>query len=90
MSPVPAADPAALLVEHWDALDWSRLWWVRARLHHVADPPASVLDDLADRLSRSVPQYADKPFHRLIVCRIDTISGWAAKQPEAWWAAPGG
>src|SRR4029078_2971513 len=27
------ADPrAALLVEHWDRDDWSRLWWVRAEL----------------------------------------------------------
>ena len=25
------ADPrATLLVEHWDAADWSRLWWARA------------------------------------------------------------
>jgi hypothetical protein len=23
---------AALLCEHWDPHDWSRLWWVRARL----------------------------------------------------------
>ena len=69
---------AALLVEHWDAIDWSRLWWVRAHLHHVTDPSAAVLEDLTDRLSRSVPQYADKPFHRVLVCRIDTISGWAA------------
>ena len=27
------ADPrASLLIEHWDSEDWSRLWWVRARL----------------------------------------------------------
>ena len=27
------ADPrATLLVEHWDRGDWSRLWWVRARI----------------------------------------------------------
>ena len=69
---------AALLVEHWDPIDWSRLWWVRAHLHHVADPPASVLEELTDGLSRCVPQYANKPFHRVVVCRIDTISGWAA------------
>ena len=47
-----AADPrAALLVEHWDPVDWTRLWWVRAHLHHVADPPTPVVDDLAERLS---------------------------------------
>lgn len=74
-----AADPrAALLVEHWDPVDWSRLWWVRAHLDHVAGPPRSVTDDLTERLARAVPQYADAPFHRVLVCRIVEISGWAA------------
>ena len=78
-----AADPrAALLVEQWDAADWSQLWWVKAQLHHVADPPQSVVDDLADRLSRAVPQYADKPFHRVLVCRVATVTGWAAASRE--------
>lgn len=73
------ADPrAALLVEHWDPADWSRLWWVRAHLEYVVDPPQSVIDDLTDRLSCAVPQYAGKPFHRLLVCRIVAVSGWAA------------
>ncbi|HET9690752.1 MAG TPA: pyridoxamine 5'-phosphate oxidase family protein [Acidimicrobiales bacterium] len=73
------ADPrAALLVEHWDADDWSRLWWVRAGLRHVAAPPAAVVDDLADRLARTVPQYADKPFHRILVCRVVAVTGWSA------------
>lgn len=74
-----AADPrAALLVEQWDAADWSRLWWVRAHLGFVADPPAGVVDELSDRLSRAVPQYVDKPFHRVLVCRVVSLSGWAA------------
>lgn len=74
-----AADPrAALLIERWDPDDWSRLWWVRAQLRHVADPPRSVFDDLTDRLSRAVPQYAGRPFHRVLVCRIVGVSGWAA------------
>lgn len=75
------ADPrAGLLVEHWDAEDWSRLWWVRVSLRHLPDPPAPLVGDLADRLSRSVPQYADKPFHRILVCRIVDVTGWAASQ----------
>lgn len=75
-------DPrAALLVEQWDPTDWSRLWWVRAHLHHVPDPPGQVADSLADRLERAVAQYAGKPFHRLLVCRIVAISGWSAGQP---------
>lgn len=73
------SDPrAALLVEHWDPTDWSRLWWVRAHLHHIADPPRSLIEDLTDRLARAAPQYADKPFHRILVCRVVTVSGWAA------------
>ena len=32
------ADPrAALLIEHWDREDWSRLWWVRAELRREDD-----------------------------------------------------
>jgi hypothetical protein len=74
-----AVDPrASLLVEHWDAADWTRLWWVRAALRHVPAPEASVADDLADRLARTVPQYADRPFHHVLVCRIETVSGWSA------------
>jgi hypothetical protein len=73
------ADPrAALLVEHWDAGDWSRLWWVRADLEHVDDPAPSRTEDLAARLARTVPQYADQPFHRVLVCRIVALTGWAA------------
>ena len=75
------ADPrGSLLVEHWETQDWSRLWWVRAQLEHVPDPPASLTDELADRLARTVPQYADKPFHRVLVCRIVGITGWAAAE----------
>lgn len=73
------ADPrGTLLIEHWETEDWSRLWWVRAQLHHVPDPPTELTDDLADRLARTVPQYADKPFHRVLVCRIVAVTGWSA------------
>ncbi|MDE9367418.1 pyridoxamine 5'-phosphate oxidase family protein [Luteipulveratus sp. YIM 133132] len=73
-------DPrAALLVEGWDAEDWSRLWWVRAQLEHVPDPPAALVDDLVARLARTVPQYADRPFHHLLVCRVVSLTGWAAR-----------
>ena len=75
------ADPrGALLIEHWDTEDWSRLWWVRADLEHVNDPPTQLLDDLADRLAATVPQYADKPFHRVLVCRIVNVTGWSASE----------
>ena len=73
------ADPrGSLLVDHWDGEDWSQLWWVRADTEHVPDPPAELVEELADKLARTVPQYADKPFHRVLVCRIVRVTGWAA------------
>ena len=76
-----AADPrGSLLVEWWETADWSRLWWARAQLEHVPDPPRHVIDALADRLAHTVPQYADKPFHRVLVCRIVGVTGWAASE----------
>lgn len=73
------ADPrGSLLVEHWETEDWTRLWWVRAQLRHLPDPAAAVVDDLGDRLAATVPQYADKPFHRILVCRVVGLTGWAA------------
>lgn len=76
-----AADPrGSLLVEWWETEDWSRLWWARAQLEHVPDPPQDVVDDLADRLARAVQQYADQPFHRVLVCRIVAVTGWAASE----------
>jgi hypothetical protein len=72
-----AADPrAALLVEHWDRDDWSRLWWVRAELRWQAD--AARAADLAARLARAFPQYRDQPFTRVLVLRVVGVSGWAA------------
>ena len=73
------ADPrAALLVEHWDSADWTRLWWVRAQLRWEHDPSPARVDDLAARLARTVPQYADQPFDRLLVLRVSDVTGWAA------------
>lgn len=77
------ADPrGALLIEHWDAEDWSRLWWVRADTEHVPAPSEKLVEELSDRLARSVPQYADKPFHRVLVCRIVRVTGWSASEVD--------
>ena len=73
------ADPrAALLVEHWDRGDWSRLWWVRAELRWQGDAPAARAADLAARLARAYPQYQDQPFTRVLVLRVVGVTGWAA------------
>jgi hypothetical protein len=72
-------DPrATLLVEHWDPRDWSRLWWVRAELRHEPDPPPDATEALADLLARTVPQYHDRPFARVMVLRVVAVTGWAA------------
>ncbi len=74
-----AGDPrASLLVEHWETEDWSRLWWVRVQLEYVTAPPTALTDELAERLARALPQYADKPFHRVLVLGILDLTGWAA------------
>ena len=74
------ADPrAALLVEHWDHEDWSRLWWVRAELRWQGDPPAVRVEDLAARLARAYPQYDDQPFTRVLAFRVVGLGGWAAE-----------
>lgn len=72
------ADPrATLLVEHWDAEDWSQLWWVRAELRWQRDP-ADHAPTLAVQLSRRYPQYQDQPFTRMLVFRVVGVTGWAA------------
>lgn len=71
-------DPrATLLVEHWDAADWSRLWWVRLLL--VREPaPAALAADLEAGLRRRYPQYEGAPFVELLTFRIDHVGGWSA------------
>ena len=73
------ADPrATLLVEHWDPADWSRLWWVRAELRWQDDADDARSAGLAARLAERYPQYHDQPFARVLVLRIQGLTGWAA------------
>jgi len=69
------ADPrAALLVDHWDRDDWSRLWWVRAELRFQDGPR----EPLAALLAQRYAQYRDRPFTRVLVLRIVGVTGWVA------------
>lgn len=78
------ADPrAALLIEHWDRDDWSKLWWVRAELRYESaeapDHPAA--KDLAASLVKNFPQYRDQsnqPFAAILVLRTASLTGWSA------------
>lgn len=73
-------DPrATLLLEGWDREDWSKLWWVRAHLVHVPEE-AHRGEVIADRLAARFPQYADKPFERIVVLRVAAITGWSGAE----------
>ncbi len=73
------ADPrAALLAEHWDRDDWSRLWWARAELRWQGDAADHRIPALAAQLAARYPQYGDRPFARVLVARIVGVTGWAA------------
>ena len=74
-----AADPrATLLADHWNRDDWSQLWWVRVHLLAVTNPNADDVSRLADALASRYPQYADKPFARIMVFEISSMNGWSA------------
>jgi PPOX class probable F420-dependent enzyme len=78
------ADPrATLLIDQWDATDWSRLWWVRVGLRWLADDVADREAGLAASLAGRYPQYRDRPFDRVLVFRVVEIGGWAAATPSS-------
>ena len=71
-------DPrATLLVEEWDAADWTRLWWVRLLLLR-AEAPSDLVARLEAGLRARYPQYATAPFVEVLTFRIDHIGGWSA------------
>lgn len=78
------SDPrATLLIEHWNRDDWSALWWVRAQLRWLGnDTAASVpalVGRMVDQLAERNVQYRERPFARVLVFRIDALTGWAAE-----------
>jgi hypothetical protein len=71
-------DPrAALLIERWDPVDWSRLWWVQVLLVRT-DEPAARVAALDRRLRERYPQYRDTTFVEILTFRIEKIGGWEA------------
>lgn len=72
------ADPrATLLVEHWDADDWSSLWWVRASLV-LTDADDATTADLVALLAAKYPQYASGGITSVIAMRLIELSSWDA------------
>ena len=71
-------DPrASLLVEHWDPVDWSRLWWVQILLVRT-DEPAARVAALERGLRERYPQYRGATFVAILTFRIEKIGGWEA------------
>lgn len=78
------SEPRATLgIERWDRDDWSKLWWVRARLRWVGHGPHDQTEPIADRLSELFLQYRDRPFASVHVFEIESVSGWAASDHGA-------
>ena len=76
-----AADPhATLLVEQWDAADWSRLWWVRMRLE--AAGAGEHATRLVAGLRERYPLYRATSFEAVLTFRIVEVTGWAAAERE--------
>jgi hypothetical protein len=64
-----------LLCEHWDPQDWSRLWWVRARLVRV---PVDDIDEYEAALRAKYPQYRSNGLAAVLVFDVATLLGWSA------------
>jgi PPOX class probable F420-dependent enzyme len=76
-----AAEPrAALLADHYDDADWTRLWWVRADGH------ARVLDDAPDAIDLLVARYAQYREHRpegpVVALEVERLKGWSAARAD--------
>jgi len=72
-------DPrATLLIERWDHDDWSDLWWVRAELRWDRDA-VDRSAELSAKLAAQYEQYRDEPFDRIIVFKVVSAAGWAAR-----------
>lgn len=73
-------DPrATLLLERWDAADWTRLWWVRLTLRR-AELPDQRAAELERALRDRYPQYAGAAFVAILTFRLDGVTGWEAAE----------
>jgi len=76
---------ATLLCEHWDAEDWSVLWWVRARLQRLDSRELTVpqLVDCEAALRAKYRQYETADFAAVIVFAVVQTMGWSASAPPS-------
>ena len=75
-----ADDPrVALLVDHYDDADWSRLWWVRADGDATVHDGDATAHRAIDRLVARYSQYRKRrPAGPVIAVSVSRWSGWAA------------
>ncbi len=71
---------AVLLVDHYDDVDWSKLWWIRVSGAAAVLPPGDDLDRRArEALAQKYQQYRDVP---------PTGAVWSlATDDVRWWSA---
>jgi hypothetical protein len=69
---------ATLLCEHWDSGDWTRLWWVRARLVRLPSDDIEDIDGYEAALRAKYPQYATAAFAAVLVFDVADVVGWSA------------
>ncbi|HEX4434394.1 MAG TPA: hypothetical protein VH012_06170 [Acidimicrobiales bacterium] len=70
---------ATLLCERWDPDEWSRLWWVRARLvYREADN--SMLDACEAALRAKYEQYRTATFAAVLVFDVASVVGWSGAE----------
>ncbi len=75
------ADPrAVLLCDHWDPVDWTRLWWVRAVLE-PSESDVVTRSRLESLLEGKYPQYRGRPFAELLVFTVTGTDGWSGEGP---------
>ena len=73
---------ATLLCDHWDADDWSRLWWVRAHLILREDSTADIAR-YEDALRGKYRQYRGASFPQVLIFDVERLLGWTAAQEES-------
>ena len=71
----------SVLVDHYDDLDWSALWWVRADGHgRILEPGAEEARNALALLRERYPQ--QEPIGDLLAVDVERWSGWMAGSPS--------
>jgi PPOX class probable F420-dependent enzyme len=80
LSNITANPAVCLLVDAYDPVDWTALWWARADgTARVADPGAPESAEAIAALVERYPQYrARRPDGPVIVIAVSRWSGWSA------------